>query len=142
MGLADQLVAPELALVPGDKLAACHDLDAMCADADRDHFADPFGRNTVAIAVYRYEASAGDAQGQFDIGIKRHTDRLQHQPFQREDLGDRGILSGVATRAQFPAAGGKPGIQRRKVCKAWRGRKQPFTHIADLVLDLAPRHWA
>ena len=50
--LADQLVAPELALVPGDKLAACHDPYAVRADADRDHLADPFGRNAVTIAVY------------------------------------------------------------------------------------------
>ena len=44
----------------------------------------------------------------FDTGIKRHTDRLQHRLFQREYPGDRGILSGVATRAQFLTAGGKP----------------------------------
>ena len=75
--------------------------------------------------------------GQFDTGIKWHADRLQHRLFQREDLGDGGILSWVPPRAQFPAAGGKPGVQCRKVCKAWRGRQQPLPHMADLVLDLA-----
>ena len=43
---------PNLALMPGDKLAASHDPYAVCADADRDHLADPFSRNAVAIAVY------------------------------------------------------------------------------------------
>ena len=99
--------------MPGDKRAACHDPYAVCADADRDHLACPFGRNAGAIAVCRHEARAGDAPyfedwGPFDTGIKRHADRLQHRLFQCEDLGGRRLLSGVATRAQFPAAGGKP----------------------------------
>ena len=124
----------------------------MRSAADRDHFACPFGRNAGAIAVCRYEASAGDAPyvedwGQFDIGIKRHADWLQHRRFQREDLGDRRLLSGMTARARFPAAGGKPSVQRRKVCKAWRGVNRHACGSsrkigADLVLDLAPRHWA
>jgi hypothetical protein len=73
----------------------------------------------------------------FDISIKRHADRLQHRLFQCEYLGDGRLLSGMTARAQFSTAGGKPSVQRRKVSKAWRGRKQPLTHIADLVLDLA-----
>ena len=98
---------PNWALMPGDKRAADHDLDAMCADANRDHFACPFGRNAGAIAVCRHETGAGNAPyvedwGPFDTGIKRHADRLQHRLFQPEDPGDGGILSGM-TLSQAPA---------------------------------------
>ena len=105
--------------MPGDKFATCHDPYAVCGDAERDDLACPFGRNAVAVAAYRYEASAGNAQGQLDAGIKRHADRLQHRLFQREDLGDRGIMSWMAAR---PVPG-----------SAWQARRSALQSLRSVA---------
>lgn len=135
-GLADQLAAPEPALMPGHKLAACRNTDHICADANRDRLANPFGRNAVTVAV-------------------TGTRQVLETPRGCSTWASNGMLMGCGNRcsnakipaiaascagwrrARFPAAWRKPGIQRRKIRRPGRQRDQPLTRVAGLIPDLA-----
>ena len=86
---------------------------AMRADADRDHFADPFGRNAVAIAVKADQAGRRHALALLDKTVKSLSQWHQRRPFLGPDIRNRAGQNAMRDLApqlhalRTPPAGGR-----------------------------------
>lgn len=72
-----------------------------------------------------------------DVTVKRHADRPQAGLLLHHSLGNRDRLLWMTPSRQFTATSRQPLVELCKVGKARRRGKQPFTDIADLILDLS-----